>query len=111
MNAVLNLKSHLKPSDLKRDILLFIEDDLGRVRTPNKNASRTIDLDILLQNEMILDPNIWCRVYIAVPLAELVPNLRDEVSGLTIKSIAFRLRKQYYIKKIHPFLWDENLEM
>lgn len=111
LNAVLYLKSNLDPNDFKSDILHVIEVDLGRIRTSDKNAPRTIDLDILLQNETVLDPNIWCRVYIAVPLAEFVPDLRDEVSGLKLKSIASRLRKQYYIEKISPFAWNEFLEM
>jgi len=111
LNAVLNLSSNLAPSDFKKEILHTIEDDLDRKRTSDKNAPRTIDLDILLQNDTILDPNIWSRVYIAVPLAELVPGLRDEVSGLKLKSIASRLRKHYYIEKTSPFRWDEILEM
>jgi 2-amino-4-hydroxy-6-hydroxymethyldihydropteridine diphosphokinase len=106
LNAVLLVKSFLDPDDLKKEVLQGIENTLGRKRTTDKNAPRTIDLDVLLQNNMILDPNIWSRVYIAVPLAELVPNLKDEFSGHTLKIIASLLRKQYYIEKIHPFQWD-----
>jgi 2-amino-4-hydroxy-6-hydroxymethyldihydropteridine diphosphokinase len=111
LNAVLNLKSSLEPSDFKKDILHVIEDDLGRIRTIDKNSPRTIDLDILLKDNLVLEPNIWTRVYIAVPLAEFVPELRDEVSGRKLKSIASRIRKQFYIEKISPFPWDEPLEM
>jgi len=105
LNAVLILRSGLEPNEFKKEILDVIEDDLGRIRTSDKSAPRTIDLDILLQNETILDPDIWSRVYLAVPLAELVPSLKDEVSGMKLISIASRLRKQYYIEKISPFAW------
>ena len=111
LNTVLNLESKLEPKVFKDDILHVIEKDLGRIRTADKNSPRTIDLDVLLQNYTVLDPHIWSRVYVAVPLAELIPDLQDELTGLKLERIASRLKKQYYIEKITPFGWDDFLEM
>lgn len=108
LNVVARLGSGLKPSDFKTDILLAIENGLGRKRTKNKNAPRTIDLDLLMHNGQILDPNIWSRVYVAIPLADLTPHLIQPSTGLKLKEIASRLRKQFYIEEIYPFFWDEN---
>jgi len=66
---------------LKYSVLRKIEAALGRVRSSDLYASRTIDLDILLFGNQIIkkegltvpDPDIYSRVFIAEPLFELAP--------------------------------------
>lgn len=78
-NAAIQLRTQLEPLALKK-ALRNIEDRLGRVRDPsNKNAARTIDLDIALYDSLVMnrsglcipDPDIPDRPFLAVPLAEL----------------------------------------
>lgn len=53
-NCVAQIKTRLTPEKLL-DKLQFIEQKLGRVRTGHTNSSRTIDLDILLYADKIID--------------------------------------------------------
>jgi 2-amino-4-hydroxy-6-hydroxymethyldihydropteridine diphosphokinase len=97
-NAAALLLTSDDPTTL-RTKLRAIEDRLGRVRDPaNKNGPRTIDLDVALYDDVVLnegelvipDPQIEERAFLAVPLAELAPEKRHPVTGRMLKEIAGR---------------------
>lgn len=92
LNAVVWLSTPLDLEALKNQILAPIEQALGRVRTSDKNAPRTIDLDVLIYDEQILDNNVWQRDFIALPLAELRPDLSRSTNSESLAEIAQRLR-------------------
>ena len=80
LNAAVLLETRLSANDLRHGAIAAIERKLGRVRDPgNKNAPRTIDIDVALFNRDVLhggglsipDPNILDRLFVARPLAEL----------------------------------------
>lgn len=79
-NCVIDVLTDRKPEDLK-NILKEIEDSLGRKREADKNADRTIDLDIILYGNLVSedmkipDPEITERPFLAIPLAELAPGI------------------------------------
>ena len=52
-----------------------IEKKLGRVRTENKNGPRTIDLDILVWNGEVVDPDVGERKFLRDSILELIPGL------------------------------------
>lgn len=85
-------------SDELRTQLRAIEAELGRVRTTDRYAPRTIDLDLVwMENRIehsppLPDPEIDQRPHLAIPLAELAPDLRHPASGERLRSIADRLR-------------------
>jgi 2-amino-4-hydroxy-6-hydroxymethyldihydropteridine diphosphokinase len=66
-----------------------IEQDQGRVRGPSRFSSRTLDLDLLLYDDLVRDdealrlPRREIAEYACVlrPLAELAPDRRHPVSG------------------------------
>jgi dihydroneopterin aldolase/2-amino-4-hydroxy-6-hydroxymethyldihydropteridine diphosphokinase len=68
---------------LKFDVLRKIESQLGRIRTSDKFAPRTIDLDMILYGTLVIDeadikipdPSIRLYPFVAVPLLELAPKL------------------------------------
>jgi 2-amino-4-hydroxy-6-hydroxymethyldihydropteridine diphosphokinase len=70
---------------------LAVEDALGRVRLPGRRwAPRTIDVDLLLHGDTIIDepglslphPRLGDRPFVRVPLAEVaLPGLLHPVSG------------------------------
>jgi len=74
--------------------LLAIERELGRTRNGHRNGPRTIDLDLLLYGDLVIDesgltlphPRLHERAFVLEPLAELDPELevpgRGTVSGL-----------------------------
>lgn len=80
LNAVLEIESPADPGELHREIL-NIETDLGRRRT-FVNAPRTIDIDILLIGDIVVQtrdltiphPRMQQRAFVLVPLAEIAGN-------------------------------------
>jgi 2-amino-4-hydroxy-6-hydroxymethyldihydropteridine diphosphokinase len=106
LNAAVLVESALMVLELKQSILLKIERRLGRKRTANKYAPRTIDLDIVLygdhilglviehsdgQTEMVIPArDTLTRAYIALPLADLAPDFIHPLTGETLGQIAAR---------------------
>ena len=97
LNAAVLLLTDLSAETLCRQSLPAIEATLGRVRDPHdKNAARTIDLDLVLYDEDVLtidhrripDPEISERPFLAVPLAELDPKCHVPGLGRTLSDVA-----------------------
>lgn len=91
LNAVVRINSALQPNDLKDRVIHPIEAQLGRVRTEDKNAPRPIDIDILVVDQQTYTDEVWIYPHLALPLAELIPDLTHPVTGETIASVADRL--------------------
>jgi len=90
LNLALWVVTPLDASQLKEEVLRPLEGRMGRVRTDDKNASRTIDFDIILFDDQCLDPGLWQRVHIALPVSELFPGYLSE-TGETLREVAKRL--------------------
>ncbi|MBC7814739.1 MAG: 2-amino-4-hydroxy-6-hydroxymethyldihydropteridine diphosphokinase, partial [Burkholderiales bacterium] len=99
LNMAVALTTTLDAVGLKREVLDAIERELKRVRDPNnKNAPRTIDLDISLWGSAVFeygakpyripDADIVRFAHVAVPLAELAPELVHPSDGRTLREIA-----------------------
>lgn len=98
INGVVSAETDLSPEDLKFNVLRCIEHRLGRQCGDNKYAPRTIDLDILLYGQLIVqsdnlvipDPDISNRPFYAIPLCELEPDLVLPGSGIPVCDLAKR---------------------
>jgi len=81
INAVAALETTLAPESLL-DALLDLENRFGR-RRAEKNGPRTLDLDLLLYDDLLLDlprlhlphPRLHLRAFVLQPLAEIAPEL------------------------------------
>ena len=81
----------LDAASLKEQVLGPIEKALGRERSADKYAPRTMDIDIIIFDGLVLDPEIWRRVYLALIFAEMLPSLTHPGSGTKLAEIAQRL--------------------
>ncbi|NLF76550.1 MAG: 2-amino-4-hydroxy-6-hydroxymethyldihydropteridine diphosphokinase [Chloroflexi bacterium] len=96
LNAAVLITTDKPPAEIKYKILRFLETMLGRVRTADKFAARTIDLDLALYGDRVIDsprlvlpdPDILTRAHVALPLADLAPDFRHPVTGQTLAAIA-----------------------
>jgi 2-amino-4-hydroxy-6-hydroxymethyldihydropteridine diphosphokinase len=77
INGAFYIKTNLDIESLG-NYLKEIEKRLGRIRTENKNAPRTIDLDIVIFNEEIIDNDFYRYKFVRNAVLELVPNLKYE---------------------------------
>ena len=112
LNAALHLRTDLAPVALKQ-ALRALEAQMGRVRD-GSSAAHPIDLDIVLWGEesfeygakpwRVPDPAILRAAYVAVPLAEVAPDLPYPGDGRTLAQIAAALDGAQ-IERI-AFEWD-----
>ncbi len=111
-NAAVELTTELSAAELKFRVLRRIEAQLGRSRSDDRTAPRSIDLDLSLFGEDVIrneplglwipDPEILTRLHIALPLAEIAPERRHPVCGETLRSIAQRLLSVAAPDEIRP---------
>lgn len=96
INGAAEIATPLGPEAVKWEMLRPIEEALGRVRTADKNAPRTIDLDLLLYGDRIVntprlslpDPGVVRYPFVAVPLLELAPDLILPGTRIPLKEAA-----------------------
>ncbi|HET7217281.1 MAG TPA: 2-amino-4-hydroxy-6-hydroxymethyldihydropteridine diphosphokinase [Vicinamibacterales bacterium] len=97
LNAVVSGSTTLGARALL-DAILGIERDYGRER-PFPGAPRTLDLDLILVGDDIIDepglhvphPRFRDRFFVLGPLAEIAPDLVDPVTGLRVGELLVRL--------------------
>ena len=99
LNAAALITTQLSVEDLRSNILRPIENLLGRIRTKDPNAPRTIDLDILIYDEILLDEELWRYAHMAVPVAEILPAYIDPQSGEEAFVIAEKLQESGKINR------------
>jgi 2-amino-4-hydroxy-6-hydroxymethyldihydropteridine diphosphokinase len=121
-NGVIEIDTDLPPTILKWQVLRPIEAALGRRRTGDKYAPRTIDLDLLLYDDCVIssndlvipDPDILKRAFITIPLCEIAPNLILPASALSIRQLAehfenHNMEPEYeYTRDLRRDLLDAN---
>jgi 7,8-dihydro-6-hydroxymethylpterin-pyrophosphokinase len=71
----------MNASQLKRKVAGPIEKALGRRRSNDKNAPRTIDVDILLEDGRAVNAGLWKHPFVILPMAELLPQYAHPVTG------------------------------
>ncbi len=91
-NVAMLVFTDLSLAELRAE-LHAIEESLGRVRTDDPNAPRTIDLDVSYYADMVdppqlPDPAVLDRAHVAIPIAEIVPDWVHPVTGATAGDIA-----------------------
>lgn len=103
-NTAAEIETDLDAYLLKEQCLCHIEEVMGRVRLPDKNAPRTIDIDIVIFNNEVLDTSIFNMEHLALPLADLLPLLRYQDSGNNLQEIASKFQTTGTAKNIGMIL-------
>ncbi|REJ90392.1 MAG: 2-amino-4-hydroxy-6-hydroxymethyldihydropteridine diphosphokinase [Planctomycetota bacterium] len=94
LNAAVLLRTPLPAAELRLSVIDSIETSLKRERDPNdKNAARTIDIDIVLFNREVAwvehrripDPEIVSRVFALQPLVDIAPDYVHPDTGVSLK--------------------------
>ncbi|MCC6572559.1 MAG: 2-amino-4-hydroxy-6-hydroxymethyldihydropteridine diphosphokinase [Planctomycetes bacterium] len=88
MNAVAKIETKLPPRDLLK-ALLGIEKQLGRDRSGVRNEPRTLDLDLLLYGDKVVNepdlvvphPRMHQREFVLWPLLQIDSRVRDPRTG------------------------------
>jgi len=102
-NAAVLMETTLGPAGFRRDVLDQVERQLDRRRTVDRNAPRTIDADLTLFNDDVFkldvkhpipDPDLLRFAHVAVPIAELAPDLNHPETGEALGQIAERLLEE-----------------
>jgi 2-amino-4-hydroxy-6-hydroxymethyldihydropteridine diphosphokinase len=99
VNAAVAIETILTPTTLL-ETCQRIENQLGRVRDPgNRNGPRSIDIDILFFDTLIVDepglsiphPRVHERAYALVPLLEINPRVTHPACGKTVEQLHHEL--------------------
>ncbi len=98
LNLALLVATTLDAAGLKQGLLRPLEAEMGRVRTPDKNAPRPIDLDIIIFDGVVIDKLLWMYAYRAAPVAELFPELAAE-NGESLAQVAGRLAAAQRVRR------------
>jgi len=105
LNQALELETGLQPDTLIKE-LLAIEEKLGRRRT-EKYGSRTIDIDILLFNDDVIDIPCLCiphprmaeRRFVLLPLSEIAADKIHPVYRVPIVRLLADCQDPLAVKK------------
>ncbi|HEV2107474.1 MAG TPA: 2-amino-4-hydroxy-6-hydroxymethyldihydropteridine diphosphokinase [Thermomicrobiales bacterium] len=108
LNCVSKLETDLLTPERLLERLLAIEHDLGRVRM-FPNAPRTIDLDILLYDDRVIEtaelrvphPGLHERAFVLIPLADLAPELVHPIIGKRVDELLASLRPVRGVWRFH----------
>jgi 2-amino-4-hydroxy-6-hydroxymethyldihydropteridine diphosphokinase len=106
-NAVLRLSTQLDAAFLLAQLLRIEDDVFKRVRTIHQGP-RSMDLDLLLYGNRVLNeealviphPRLAERRFVLQPLAEIAPDLVHPVTGITIRELLSSLKTDETVVQI-----------
>ncbi len=106
VNAVVAVETGLDAVDLLA-LMQAIETQFGRVRSV-RNAARVVDLDLLdhqgeqIDTESLIlpHPRLHQRRFVLEPLAEIAPDWRHPVLGLTAQQLLARIADEQPVERL-----------
>ncbi|MBE9467201.1 MAG: 2-amino-4-hydroxy-6-hydroxymethyldihydropteridine diphosphokinase [Bacteroidetes bacterium] len=106
-NCVVLINTIYKPQELLKKIHA-IENNLGRKRGSQQYSSRTVDIDILFYDNIILNEDnliiphskLHKRKFVLEPLCEINPEFVHPVMNVTLNNLLFNCEDNLIVKKI-----------
>ncbi|MDR0815491.1 MAG: 2-amino-4-hydroxy-6-hydroxymethyldihydropteridine diphosphokinase [Bacteroidales bacterium] len=107
LNQAVEMQTPLEPAELLQQIHV-IENSLGRTRVAGQYTARTIDIDILLFGNRIIQtpdltiphPRMAERMFVLQPLAELFPDGVHPALQLTVEQLKAQCADRLQVTKI-----------
>ena len=107
INFVVQINTIFSPEILLQK-LLFIENQMGRVRIGNEYSSRVIDFDILFFDDVIIKqsnlviphPQLYLRKFVLIPLLEIAPNFICPHKKMSISKLLKKCSDKNSVEKL-----------
>lgn len=107
LNQVIALETFLSPEAILEQCLQ-IERQLGRFRKTDRYEARTIDIDLLYFDSLVVNspnltlphPRIALRRFVLEPLAEVAPYMKDPVTGATVSEMLEKCIDSSVVRRI-----------
>ena len=97
LNACVSFLGPMGQVELKRDVTSAIEDHMGRVRTRDRLAPRTIDIDILMEDGRPVNLPLWRHAFVVLPMAELLPDFSHPAYNRPLLEVVPELQARTWI--------------
>ena len=115
LNAAVAIKTSLGPDALLQTTQA-IERRLGRTRG-EANAARTIDIDLLLYGDLVIDsprlkiphPRMHERRFVLQPLSDITPHRVHPVTNLSVEDLLRSLPDVPTVKRVLDPAWPPNV--
>jgi 2-amino-4-hydroxy-6-hydroxymethyldihydropteridine diphosphokinase len=106
LNMAVEIETGLQPLELL-EAIKRIEHRLGRQHTEHWGP-RNIDIDIVLWGDWVLEtdrltvphPDYRRRAFVLIPLAEIVPEAVDPITGMTVAQLAAQPGLQGRVRRL-----------
>ena len=98
LNACILFTTPLFFVELKEKVIHPIEAILGRQRSANKYAPRTIDIDLILFDDRSCNDKFWTLAFVVIPFAEIYPDFQNPLTQESIAETATRLRQKVWME-------------
>jgi 2-amino-4-hydroxy-6-hydroxymethyldihydropteridine diphosphokinase len=99
LNVCVGFAADLAAADVKRNVVDAIESELGRTRTGDKYAPRTIDIDIVMDAGEALNLELWNHAFVVLPMSELLPDASHPLTGRRLADEAANAQASTWIRR------------
>jgi len=107
INSAIQVKTDLDPFQVMEE-LLGIEKEMGRSRNGEQYGRRSIDLDLLYYNDLILNstdlqlphPRLHLRRFVLDPLNEIAANFKEPLRGRSISQLLEECTDKSSVQKL-----------